>query len=237
MKKTLWVVIGIVSLLFVFAIIFFFNFGISNISEIIKNPENYFNKKVTVVGNISVDLLGGFILTDDQGYVIYLDKKACTESQRVYLPGKYIATGFIYETCNCQSRLVVNITKDMWDKLRFQHPKLPEENISTNMLAGIEVDPPYLILPAPEYGWSLVLPFFGPETRVSECKTSLYAQNENITVKYSWEEEEYYPGFVAPFFTSKTDTVTFRANVIKEERCVPNSIKIYLQCTEPLVKI
>jgi len=75
--------------------------GITNIGDIVKNPEKYENKTVTITGTTT----GGFPikmkLIDDQGYLIEL--RSCEESGRSFEYGIYKATGIIkfYQTCIC----------------------------------------------------------------------------------------------------------------------------------------
>jgi hypothetical protein len=179
-----------------------------SISEIIKNPQNYINKTVTVIGNTGI--LPSFLI-DDQGYTINLDQETCQETQRVLPPGKYKAKGIIYGTCECKKRCVVNVTKEEWNELCSQYPGLPKEDINTQA----KIYPIFcLILPSAEEGW-----FPGIETKISECKTSLYAKNYTVEVDFS------------------KGILRFNSEILEEKKCEPNSMKIYLKCTEPLIKI
>jgi hypothetical protein len=206
-----------------------------SIGEIVKNPNKYLGKMVEITGTIDPNYYlfqyqSIFTLTDDQGYLIHLDYNTCYESERTYQPGNYEAKGIIYETCMCQDRHVTNITKEEWDKIRSQYPFLPENDTfidSYNTLGSLNDQPPivykpYLILPLPEDGWSS-----GTERNISECKTFLYAKN------YTVKSDKYYSNY----FYNFSVFVKFNSDIIEERKCKPNSIKVYLQCTEPMIKV
>jgi hypothetical protein len=180
-----------------------------SISDIIRNPENYVNKEVTIIG--STGIIQTF-LVDEQGYTISLDQETCQEKQRIFSPGKYKVKGIVYETCECEKRCVVNITKNEWEELCFDTginiSEFPKENIRTTYPLSC------LILPSSEEGW-----YLGIETKVSECKTSLYAKNYTVEVFFS------------------KGILRFNSEILEEKRCKPNSIKVYLKCIEPMIKI
>ena len=83
------------------------NSVITDFSEIVKNPENYQNKTITIQGRLASTLLDSLSLQDDQGYNIliygsYFDYHGlgpignCKEENRQYEIGKYYkATGTI----------------------------------------------------------------------------------------------------------------------------------------------
>jgi hypothetical protein len=174
-----------------------------SISEIVKNPQNYVNKTVTVIGRSDFDVTS---LIDEQGYTIYLD--GCKEPGRILLAGTYKAKGTIYETCECEWRDVFNITKEEWES----HPEL-EEIIKT-------YGKPYLILPSPDEGWMPpILP--APRVEVLKCKTEVLNKNYTYTI---WK----FPYGNVPIFSTE---------VLREQRCRSNTIRVHLKCTEPLIKI
>jgi hypothetical protein len=214
-----------------------------SIGEIVKNPNKYLGKMVEIKGAIDPNYYvlhdqSIFTLTDDQGYIIHLDYNTCHESERTYQPGHYEAKGTIYETCICQSRHIINITKEEWDKIRSHYTFLPENDIFIDSYGtlgslndqppGGEIGQPYLILPSPENGWySGTFSWDIKEVNISECnKTFLYAKN------YTIKANEYYSDY---YYHSIS--IQFNSGIIEERRCKPNSIKVYLQCMEPMIKV
>jgi hypothetical protein len=190
-----------------------------DIKEIVKNPENYINKTVVVVGKSDFLVTS---LSDEQGYIIYLDEGTCHEQQRILFTGTYKAKGIIYGTCGCEYRYVLNITKEEWKEIISKYPELQNHTIS---------DEYHLLLPSPDEGWepSIIPP---PEVEISECKkTEVYQENYTYII---WRPSPK----STPFYTYWESIPAFTTQILKEQRCRGNSItKVYLKCIEPLEKI
>jgi len=191
--------------------------GVSTVSmgDILKNPQNYVNKEVTLSGIYDETIGGGdAFLTDEQGYEIKIIN--CEESGRtLYFMEKYKATGIITytEKCNCEWRDVVNITEGDLEQLRLIYPQLTKEDITP-----LNPNPNFLLFPSPEEGWNPAV-----KIDVSACLEKAVAfKNEN---------------FWTPI--NSTHRRLFYTDIIEEGRCQPNSTEkdYYFKCTEPMQKI
>jgi hypothetical protein len=221
-----WIIAIFVIAVLLIVVIYFYspNFAMTkqtSIADIVKNPDNYLNKTVTVIGNSNfmVDTL-----SDEQGYIIHLDSASCSEEGRILPIGKYKARGIVhfYYVCKCDYRYVLNVTEE--DILREKNITKEElENLKSAISRFLDLSGVYwLFLPSPEEGWesSRMVPII-PEIRVSDCKTEVY--KTNFTVYY-----EVRPFGRVPLLTTE---------ILKEQRCLPNSVKtspITLICTEPM---
>jgi hypothetical protein len=192
----------------------------TSIGDIVKNPETYYNTRLTINGVYDETLGGDYLLIDEQGYKLKI--KGCEEENRILsLGNSYKATGIIsfLEKCFCQERFVMNITQEEWDNFieEFWSKNgilIYKENVS--LWNGN-----YLLLPSSEEGWYTLSTW--EKVEVSNCQ-----KNEVFEKSYPYEIR-----------VNETHILKSTTEVIKESRCEPNSIErvYYLKCTEPMIKI
>lgn len=191
-----------------------------SVSEIIKNPEKYLNKEVTIVGYTSF----GNFLVDDQGYSIKLVN--CKERGRTILPGKYKVTGVLHfiEICECEERRVLNVTEEEWMELQKLFPNIQKNQISQT----------YLILPSPEEGW---LPAWSLPT--PEIVEAHYYPFKAITIKENCVSEIIEKNYTTTVMWRFKPVVEITTELILERRCKPNTIEryFYFNCTKSMEKI
>jgi len=184
--------------------------GITPLSDILLNYENYENRDVTILGTYSTNLLGEDFLIDTQGYRIKLN---CEEKDRIFILGeRYRAVGRVGfdEICECQSRIYINLTQE-------EVNELIELNI-TNYY-GNPINMTVNIKPLPNEGWYT---FTYGKIEKDGCVGLTYENKEII-------------GYVQINQTTRQAVSSFR---IFEYRCDPVLIErsFYLQCTESMIK-
>ena len=191
----------------------------TNLADILKNPENYLNKTITISGTYTMNLGGDELLIDNQGYKIKID---CKEEGRIFILGnKYEATGTLkfFEKCYCQERYVMNITEEEWEEFVKEIKSTYGISVSKENISSW--NPNYLFLPSKEEGW---LPVY-----------TLDKVNKSDCTKSSFILRDYHFQIVL----NRTHAIDTTTEIIKEGRCKPNSIErvYYFKCTEPMRKI
>jgi hypothetical protein len=213
--------------------------GVTNIGDIVKNPEIYENKTVEVVGTLGFG--GAYGITDyvikysdEQGYHYELNLNSYKEEHRVIstLGEKYKIKGILrsLDTCICQNRYVANITEEEWEKMASNASISIDYKKNVKTFSGA----PSLFLPTTEEGWcDGGYSLFGSciesaqsKTKVLECKDSVFSTSEIYTKLY--------------VNINSTNSLQFHVDaIINEKRCKPNSTEkfYYLEGTEPMIKI
>ncbi|MFZ3077963.1 MAG: hypothetical protein WA139_05885 [Candidatus Aenigmatarchaeota archaeon] len=184
-----------------------------NIEDVLNSPESFMGKNITINGKYG--FFTNEAIVDNQGYKINV---ACGQDGRIFKYGsEYKAKGTLmsFDTCECQTRFVYNITEDEWKEFLSIFPKAVKPNKSFG----------YLFLPSPDEGWNENTLGFSPgRMEVSQCL------NPHVVTKYVG-----YPTIII----NETNKIEPKMDINNERRCDKNSIKkeYYFKCLEPLTLI
>jgi len=194
----------------------------TSIGDVLKSPENFVNRNITIAGTYEMTLGGDKFLVDSQDYQMKID---CDEAGRSFeLGSQYRARGVVTYSLKCggqcQERWYYNLTKEEYRNLNLTNCYY---NSDSPLLQH-----PYLVaiqenqtIPSDEESWQsywIAVPSYCPV---------------NKTVM-TW---------VGPqqigCFTNATATYIISEIRVAEERCDPNDVAkvYYFKCTSPMEKI